>query len=503
MSYDQQTWVDGPNGGTPLSAGRLNHQEAGIKEASLRLDAVEGRVSSLEGLGGGTGGAGNTGTNDAMISDFTMTADTTIPVPVGAVTDGELYEVLALASGAARTCTFASGFLLSTRVTTLTYSVPQNQVLLASAEYSALAGAWVLTDVTITSNAAGGGSTSSGALFAGADATAAPGSTFTRTATEPTGVTITSRAWTIVSGPLGEGTTIGTAAALSWPIGSSPSGTTDLRQPVIQEMCFEIVQTAENSTKDWTTTYNYIQDIGDQRGYTGGLIGFTSATGDMLQLVQRYVQLKPTSNPLSSYLTGLQNCANVGYGSGASSAAASNLGTAFQTAWASAANTDPLFRQAQRELRKSIYWDDALKNALQDGVSPLGLALHYDVLVNHGPGTDSESYGGIIAAARASTSKPPSAGGTESAYLTKICDLRDAVLQSWGDYQSDGRSTIYRSLISAGKFSLLTPFSWSVYGDSYTMSTRPSPPSDSQIGTFVLRYTATGAGSDDLTLTVQ
>lgn len=344
----------------------------------------------------------------------------------------------------------------------------------------------------------GGGT---GPLSAGADTSIPAGSALTRTATEP-GVTITNRTWTIMSGPMGTGTTIGTAASISWVPGSSPDGTTDIRQPVVQEMCFEIVSTAENSTTTWTTAYSYIEDINDDRGYTGGLIGFTSGTGDMLELVQYYGQLKPTGNTLTPYISGLQACASVGMGSGASSAAASNLGTGFRNAWAAAANSDPIFRKAQRDLRKSMYWDDALQQALQDGVGPLGMVLHYDVLVNHGPGNDSESYGGIIAAARASSSKPPSQGGNESAYLTKICDLRDQVLQGWGDYQANGRSGIFRGLISAGKFSLITPFSWSVYGDSYTMSTRPTPPADAVIGTYVLRYTATGAGSDDVTITV-
>ena len=52
---------------------------------------------------------------------------------------------------------------------------------------------------------------------AGADVTTVTGGTFARTATElANGATISSRAWTIVSGPAGAGTTIGTAAALSW-----------------------------------------------------------------------------------------------------------------------------------------------------------------------------------------------------------------------------------------------------------------------------------------------
>ena len=53
---------------------------------------------------------------------------------------------------------------------------------------------------------------------AGADvASHTVSTTFTRTATEnANGSTITARAWTIFSGPAGVGTTIGTAAALSW-----------------------------------------------------------------------------------------------------------------------------------------------------------------------------------------------------------------------------------------------------------------------------------------------
>ena len=50
---------------------------------------------------------------------------------------------------------------------------------------------------------------------AGADASSLVNTAFTRTATE-TGVNITSRAWTVVGGPTGVGSTIGTAAALSY-----------------------------------------------------------------------------------------------------------------------------------------------------------------------------------------------------------------------------------------------------------------------------------------------
>lgn len=40
MPYSQQVWNNGPTSGTPLNALRLNHIEAGIKEASDRLDIL-------------------------------------------------------------------------------------------------------------------------------------------------------------------------------------------------------------------------------------------------------------------------------------------------------------------------------------------------------------------------------------------------------------------------------------------------------------------------------
>ncbi|MGJ3559642.1 chitosanase [Streptomyces sp. INA 01156] len=257
-------------------------------------------------------------------------------------------------------------------------------------------------------------------------------------------------------------------------------------------MAFEITSTAENATTDWTTAYGYIEDIGDQRGYTAGLVGFCSGTGDMLVLVRNYINLSP-NNPLAQYLPGLEYCAEVGYGPGASAAAATRLGPAYIAAWKDAAKNDPVFRQAQRDLRKKSYWDDALAQALADGVSPLGLALYYDVLVNHGPGNDYQSFGGILAAARASTSKPPSQGGAEGVWLLKLCDLRDAVLAEWGDLQEDGRSVAFRHLIGTGNFNLTGTV---VAHVRLHVQHEPSePPADAQIGTYTLRYSASNAAA--------
>jgi chitosanase len=350
-----------------------------------------------------------------------------------------------------------------------------------------------------------------GALSAGADASLTTAQTFTRTATEPSGATVSSREWKIVSGPLGTGQVIGTAAALSWKPGSSAAGSNDIRNPTFQELAYEMTSTAENSTLDWTTAYGYIEDIGDNRGYTAGLVGFTSGTGDMLQLVQLYAAEKPANNTLAPYIPQLQECAAIGFGTGASAAASSKLGTPYINAWKAAASGDPIFRKVQRDYRKSMYWDDALVQALADGMGPLGLAIYYDVLVNHGVGTDSESFGGILSYVRANNTKP-SSGGSMTTWLLAVINRRDTILKGWGDDQSvNGRVAMHKSLVNGGTVggttvaanpNLVAPIKFSCYGDVYTISTRPDPAADALLGSYLLRYTATGVGTSDVTVTV-
>lgn len=324
---------------------------------------------------------------------------------------------------------------------------------------------------------------------------------------------ITSRAWTIQSGPTGQGTTIGTAAALSWEPGSTPAGTTDIRHPVFQEMAFRITSTAENSTTDWTTAYRYAEDILDGRGITGGLVGFTSATADMLAVVVYYVDLKPVGNILEPWIEGLEATTAYGDtvdeadygvdGGGASDIAAAELGAAFIADWEEAADTDPLFRKAQRDLRHTMYWEPALEAALADGVGALGLALYYDTCVNHGV-DPSLSYDGSFDWIRANTAATkPISGGNERTWLRAFIAVRSDVLTDWGDNPPDGRISTFNALTlpTTPNYMLTGLVSWSIYGGSFNMN-RPDPPDDSVLGDFVLRYTATPAGYDELTVHV-
>src|SRR5437899_462959 len=90
-------------------------------------------------------------------------------------------------------------------------------------------------------------------------------------------------------------------AAAAAPQAASPG----LADPHKKEIAMELVSSAENSSLDWKAQYKYIEDIGDGRGYTAGIIGFCSGTGDMLDLVEYYTGKEP-GNPLARYLPALR-----------------------------------------------------------------------------------------------------------------------------------------------------------------------------------------------------
>ena len=70
----------------------------------------------------------------------------------------------------------------------------------------------------------------------------------------------------------------------------APAG---LAAPQKKEYAMKLVSSAENSSLNWRAQYRYIEDIHDGRGYTAGIIGFCSGTGDMLEVVRAFTRAKP------------------------------------------------------------------------------------------------------------------------------------------------------------------------------------------------------------------
>ncbi len=235
------------------------------------------------------------------------------------------------------------------------------------------------------------------------------------------------------------------------------STATDLDDPDKKDVAMQLVSSAENSSLDWRAQYGYIEDIGDGRGYTAGIIGFCSGTGDMLELVQAYTSNSP-DNPLAVYLPALIAVNGTDSHEG--------LDPGFTDAWAEAA-LDPEFQKAQDHERDTVYFDPAVAQAKADGLGALGQFIYYDAIVMHGPGDTAESFGGIRSAALAHADTPAE-GGDETEYLNAFLDERERVMNLEEAHTDTTRvSTAQRVFLQNGNLDLELPLRWRVYGDSF------------------------------------
>ncbi|XUL85806.1 chitosanase [Streptomyces galilaeus] len=230
-----------------------------------------------------------------------------------------------------------------------------------------------------------------------------------------------------------------------------------LDDPAKKEIAMQLVSSAENSSLDWKAQYKYIEDIGDGRGYTAGIIGFCSGTGDMLDLVQLYATRKP-GNVLAKYLPALRSVNGTDSHSG--------LDPNFPKDWRTAAQ-DTVFQQAQNDERDRVYFNPAVSQGKTDGLRALGQFTYYDAIVMHGDGDDPTSFRNIRARALRSA-KPPAQGGNETTYLNAFLDARVWAMQQEEAHSDTTRvDTEQRVFLRNGNLDLNTPLSWKVYGDSY------------------------------------
>ncbi|MFI5613814.1 chitosanase [Amycolatopsis sp. NPDC051903] len=234
----------------------------------------------------------------------------------------------------------------------------------------------------------------------------------------------------------------------------------DLASPEKKEIAMQLVSSAENSSLDWKAQYKYIEDIGDGRGYTAGIIGFCSGTGDMLELVQAYTNSVP-DNPLAKYLPALKKVNGTDSHAG--------LGQAFEDAWVAAAKTSQ-FQAAQNSERDRVYFNPSVNQAKSDGLGALGQFIYYDAIVMHGPGDSSDSFGGIRKTAM-NKAKTPAQGGNETTYLKAFLDARKVIMKQEEAHADTSRvDTEQLVFLNAGNVDLHTPLKWKVYGEPFEIN---------------------------------
>ncbi|MGS5067259.1 chitosanase [Bacillus velezensis] len=184
--------------------------------------------------------------------------------------------------------------------------------------------------------------------------------------------------------------------------------------------------------------YGYVEALDDGRGYTCGRAGFTTATGDALEVVEVYTKAVP-NNKLKKYLPELRRLAKD------ESDDNSNL-KGFASAWRSLGN-DKAFRAAQDKVNDSLYYQPAMKRSENAGLkTALAKAVMYDTVIQHGDGDDPDSFYALIKRTNKKMGGSPKDGTDEKKWLNKFLDVRydDLMNPSDEDTQDEWRESVAR-----------------------------------------------------------
>jgi len=196
----------------------------------------------------------------------------------------------------------------------------------------------------------------------------------------------------------------------------------------LRKRCFALMGAAENSDFNYDNNYNSVSgNIKDGRGITAGIIGFTTGTGDMNDMLGYYNKISP-NNHLAGYKDHMKHI----------------NGEQFEKDWHNAYKDDKdRFIKAQNHEVKEEVMNDAVKYAKKDGLSQLGQYIYFDALVKHGPGNNYQDaprewgFQAIRHYAQENNVKTPAEGGDESKYLQKFVGKRYDATKDENDHNPD------------------------------------------------------------------
>jgi chitosanase len=248
------------------------------------------------------------------------------------------------------------------------------------------------------------------------------------------------------------------AAAPSSPAGAgeeaSPARSRGL-SPGQRRRADKLISQFENSTSK--IQYCYIDALDDGRGYTAGRAGFTSATGDLLEVAERYTQIAG-NNALVPLLPRLRELAANADGS------IDGLET-LPDAWATTC-TDARQRKVQDAVVDEEYYLPARRHWRKLGLhTALSLAAIYDAAIQHGDGEDPDGVPAMLRrAARRAGGTPRADGVRERRFLKAFLAVRRATLayandpstrEAWA--QTVTRVDAWKYLVRTGQWRLASP----------------------------------------------
>lgn len=131
--------------------------------------------------------------------------------------------------------------------------------------------------------------------------------------------------------------------------------------------------------------YAYVEDLGDGRGYTVTQYGFCTYNSEVAQVIQRYAAHMPQT-PLKRFLTELPPA----------KWSHQDLDE-FPHIWRHEIKASKFLGGACDEEADVLYFYPAIESAAAVGVtSPIGMAIFYDTLLQHGAAADHNSLPSIL-----------------------------------------------------------------------------------------------------------
>ena len=169
--------------------------------------------------------------------------------------------------------------------------------------------------------------------------------------------------------------------------------------------------------------YAYVEDLGDGRGYTVTQYGFCTYNSEVSQVIKRYATHAPDT-PLKRLLPHLppENWSG------------ENLDE-FPRLWRKEIRNSALLGQACDEQADVLYFAPAVESANAVGVtSPIGLAIFYDTLLQHGAGTDPDSLSSILKRTLEESGDVEST--SEAEFLRAFLAVRRSVLENATNHET-------------------------------------------------------------------
>ena len=179
----------------------------------------------------------------------------------------------------------------------------------------------------------------------------------------------------------------------------------------------QLTNTFENS--QFHFAFDYCENIQDGRGYTSGIIGFTTGTKDAFEVIQSYQEKPQCTKEFNQFMPKLQSLSKTE----ANTDDVKGL-EGYCNSWTKA-SFNGAFRETQLDKMKQMYLNPALEWARKLSLqSPLAIGQLYDTAVQHGV----EGKDGLEDIIKRTRAKAPSRGGRESKWLKAFLKQRKRVL---------------------------------------------------------------------------